>query len=92
LFDLNTLCLERVVGDAAPRERDWCAHLRFAIDSQKPNELRLSGLQLRGFCVNDEFKSNIPVPMRLNQVDEYMGSVLEGVATGDFLKVKTLVA
>jgi alcohol dehydrogenase class IV len=33
---------------------------------------------------------NMPVPMSLDQVDEYMGSVLEGAVSGDFLKVKTL--
>jgi alcohol dehydrogenase class IV len=33
---------------------------------------------------------NMPVPMLVEQVDEYMGSVLEGAASGDFSKVKTL--
>jgi alcohol dehydrogenase class IV len=33
---------------------------------------------------------NMPVPMSVGQVDEYMGSVLEGASTGDFSKVKTL--
>jgi alcohol dehydrogenase class IV len=33
---------------------------------------------------------NMPVPMSIEQVDEYMGSVLEGAAAGDFSKVKTL--
>jgi alcohol dehydrogenase class IV len=33
---------------------------------------------------------NMPVPMSIGQIDEYMGSVLEGAATGDFSKVKTL--
>jgi alcohol dehydrogenase len=33
---------------------------------------------------------NMPVPMNLDQVDEYMGSVLKGAVTGDFSEVKTL--
>jgi alcohol dehydrogenase len=33
---------------------------------------------------------NMPVPMTPGQVDEYMGSVLEGAVVGDFSKVKTL--
>jgi alcohol dehydrogenase len=33
---------------------------------------------------------NMPVPMSLDQVDEYMGSVLKGAAAGDFSMVKTL--
>ncbi|MDR2179859.1 MAG: iron-containing alcohol dehydrogenase [Synergistaceae bacterium] len=33
---------------------------------------------------------NMPVPMSVGQIDEYMGSVLEGAVTGDFSKVKTL--
>jgi alcohol dehydrogenase class IV len=35
---------------------------------------------------------NMPVPMSVDQVDEYMGSVLEGAVSGDFAKVKTLPA
>ncbi|MDR1378727.1 MAG: iron-containing alcohol dehydrogenase [Synergistaceae bacterium] len=35
---------------------------------------------------------NMPVPMSIDQVDEYMGSVLEGAVRGDFSKVKTLPA
>ncbi|MDR1648825.1 MAG: iron-containing alcohol dehydrogenase [Synergistaceae bacterium] len=33
---------------------------------------------------------NMPAPMSVDQVDEYMGSVLEGAVSGDFSKVKTL--
>jgi hypothetical protein len=33
---------------------------------------------------------NMPVPMSTDQVDEYMGSVLEGAMNGDFSKVKSL--
>jgi alcohol dehydrogenase class IV len=33
---------------------------------------------------------NMPVPMSVGQVDEYMGSVLAGAVSGDFSKVKTL--
>jgi alcohol dehydrogenase class IV len=33
---------------------------------------------------------NMPIPMSVDQIDEYMGSVLEGAASGDFSKVKTL--
>jgi alcohol dehydrogenase class IV len=33
---------------------------------------------------------NMPVPMSIDQVDEYMGSVLTGAVSGDFSKVKTL--
>jgi alcohol dehydrogenase class IV len=33
---------------------------------------------------------NMPVPMSAGQVDEYMGSVLEGAVSGDFARVKTL--
>jgi len=33
---------------------------------------------------------NMPTPMSVDQVDEYMGSVLEGAMTGDFSKVKSL--
>jgi alcohol dehydrogenase len=33
---------------------------------------------------------NMPVPMSISQVDEYMGSVLEGAVSGDFSRVKTL--
>jgi alcohol dehydrogenase class IV len=35
---------------------------------------------------------NMPVPMSVDQVDEYMGSVLEGAVSGDFSRVKTLPA
>ncbi|MDR2136972.1 MAG: iron-containing alcohol dehydrogenase [Synergistaceae bacterium] len=35
---------------------------------------------------------NMPVPMSVEQVDEYMGSVLEGAVSGDFSRVKTLPA
>ncbi|MDR2176137.1 MAG: iron-containing alcohol dehydrogenase [Synergistaceae bacterium] len=35
---------------------------------------------------------NMPVPMSVGQVDEYMGSVLEGAVSGDFSRVKTLSA
>ncbi|GHS93960.1 lactaldehyde reductase [Synergistales bacterium] len=33
---------------------------------------------------------NMPTPMSIDQVDEYMGSVLEGAMSGDFSKVKSL--
>jgi alcohol dehydrogenase class IV len=33
---------------------------------------------------------NMPVSISTEQVDEYMGSVLEGAVTGDFSKVETL--
>ncbi|MDR0652286.1 MAG: iron-containing alcohol dehydrogenase [Synergistaceae bacterium] len=33
---------------------------------------------------------NMPAPMSTDQVDEYMGSVLEGAVSGDFSKVKSL--
>jgi alcohol dehydrogenase class IV len=33
---------------------------------------------------------NMPAPMSVDQVDEYMGSVLAGAVSGDFSKVKTL--
>ncbi|MDR2527887.1 MAG: iron-containing alcohol dehydrogenase [Synergistaceae bacterium] len=33
---------------------------------------------------------NMPMPMSSEQVDEYMGSVLDAAVTGDFSKIKTL--
>ncbi|MDR1732929.1 MAG: iron-containing alcohol dehydrogenase [Synergistaceae bacterium] len=53
------------------------AHVTRALTAAKDPQLRMK-LQ------------NMPVPMELDQVDEYMGSVLKGAVTGDFAEVKTL--
>lgn len=55
------------------------AHVTRALAAAKDPQLRMK-LQ------------NMPAPMETDQVDEYMGSVLEGAATGDFSKIKTMVA
>jgi alcohol dehydrogenase class IV len=53
------------------------AHVTRALAAAKDPQLRMK-LQ------------NMPVPMSADQVDEYMGSVLEGAAAGDLSRVKTL--
>jgi alcohol dehydrogenase len=54
------------------------AHVERALTAAKDPQLRMK-LQ------------NMPVPMSVDQIDEYMGSVLEGAVLGDFSKVKTLL-
>ncbi|GHS90552.1 hypothetical protein AGMMS49957_16810 [Synergistales bacterium] len=53
------------------------AHVERALSAAKDPQLKMK-LQ------------NMPTPMSIDQVDEYMGSVLAGAVSGDFSKVKSL--
>ena len=52
-------------------------HIKRALDAAKDPQLKMK-------------LENMPVPLSTDQVDEYMGPVLQAAATGDLSIIKTL--